>query len=453
MLRNCFRPVNMAAALLIVWAATTCAHAQQEAAGETWRRSLKAIPIGPGRLDLGGTLRLRCESFDNFNIRGYSTDEYDDMVLERLRLTADYHLTDDTHLFLMLQDSHFWRSRFEVDDFTGPCPYENALDLRQAYLEWNHIAGSPFGVKVGRQAIHYRDNRVFGPGNWGNVGRYAWDALKLSIDAESARVDAYFAQRVLYDPHGFDSQHHDFDMWAVYAQLKRLPLQLDLFYTLKYDDHGTTTGESGTSDHKRHTMGAYAAHDFGQGWDLCGTVALQRGKYGSDNIDAYGCNVRLGYTFDAAWSPRLEAEFTYASGDSDPADGEHETLDNIFGAVDSMYGRMNLFSWKNLEDYQVNFSVKPADRLKLMLEYHFFRLAAEEDAWYYCNGKSQRLDATGRAGRTLGHEIDLRAKWQVTEYTELLVGYAHFFPGAFMEQTAGGHGSADWAFVQVVFEF
>jgi len=44
-------------------------------------------------------------------------------------------------------------------------------------LEWRKTGSSPFGFKAGRQQINYRDNRVFGPGQWGNVGRYTWDAF------------------------------------------------------------------------------------------------------------------------------------------------------------------------------------------------------------------------------------------------------------------------------------
>ena len=30
--------------------------------------------------------------------------------------------------------------------------------------------------------ISYGDQRVFGPGNWGNTGRFAWDAATLKVD-------------------------------------------------------------------------------------------------------------------------------------------------------------------------------------------------------------------------------------------------------------------------------
>jgi len=199
-------------------------------------------------------------------------------------------------------------------------------------------------------------------------------------------------------------------------------------------------------------MGTYFEGRLGQCWDYGGTLAVQRGKWGRDDIDAHGVNLHGGYTFKAPWQPRLGVEYSYASGDSDPFDDEHETFDNVFGAIDCYYGRMNLFAWMNLEDYQASFSVKPKKALKIWIDYHFLRLASDEDAWYYCSGKAFRKDSAGASGQTLGHEVDLLVKWQMTENIELFAGYAKFFPGAFVKRTADS-SNAQWAFVQLMYSF
>ena len=188
-------------------------------------------------------------------------------------------------------------------------------------------------------------------------------------------------------------------------------------------------------------------------WDYGGTVAHQCGDFGKDQIDAWGANARVGHTFEAPWKPRIAAEFSYASGDSNPRDGRRETFDGVFGAIDTFYGRMNFLSWMNLEDYQITFGLQPTKTLKVWMDYHVFRLASDRDGWYWCNGRAARRDVTGETSPSLGQEIDVLFQWQINKHLELFVGYCHFFPGPFIRDTPGTDRHADWVFVQVTFQF
>jgi len=421
-----------------------------------WFDCLKDIPLGPGKLDVGGSIRTRYELLDDFTILGVNTNRADEMLLLRSRISLDYKITgQQLHFFVEAQDARFWLSALERSDFAATHPHLNQADLRQAFVEWRKISGTPFGFKIGRQSITYADKRIFGPGEWGNTGRYQWDAGKFYIQTDAVDVDLLYGRQVQPYPASFDDEHYDYDMVGVYAQIKKLPVKLDVFYLLRYDDEGTTRGEAGLGDRRTHTMGFYVDGKAGgrKEWDYGGTVAFQAGQFGRDDLCAYGLNSRLGYTFDLPWQPRLGFEFSYASGDRDPTDGRHETFDNVFGAVDTYYGRMNLFSWMNLEDYQLTASVKPAKDVEIRADYHLFRLATDNDAWYFCNGRAARRDPAGDAGQTVGHEIDLLARWKINRHLELYAGYAHFFDGGFVDRTAGGGFDADWLFAQLVFSF
>jgi len=180
--------------------------------------------------------------------------------------------------------------------------------------------------------------------------------------------------------------------------------------------------------------------------------AYQFGDYGKDEIRALGYSARLGCTFDTLWKPRIGVEYSFASGDSDPTDSDHNTFDGLFGAVDKFYGRMNMIAWKNLNDYQATVSVNPRRGVKVWVDYHYFALDEAEDAWYWCSGKPAREDPAGGSGTTLGHEIDLLAKWKVNDYCELFCGYAHFFPGSFIRHTGTDH-DANWVFFQATLFF
>jgi hypothetical protein len=428
------------------------------ASATNWYAPLKNIPAGPGKLDIGFNLRTRYEYRDNFDVRGYGTETDDHLLLLRTRLMFDYTFTDKAHAYLELQDARYWLSDLDRSLWPQNCPFYDAIELRQAYLEWKRIGGSPLGFKAGRQSISYADRHVFGPGEWGNVGRYWWDAAKLYVSTDPVQVDLLYGRRVISEPSHFNNDHFPYHMFGAYAQIKKqtwddVSLKPDLFYIVQYDNHGKTVGESGKGDQQTHSCGFYFDGKYGDRWDFSGTLVGQAGEYGQDDIRACGYNAKAGYTWDMAWKPRLGGEFTYASGDSNTNDGEHATFDGVFGAVDLYYGRMNMLSWMNLEDYQVTVSVQPHKTLKLWADYHFFRLAEASDAWYWTSGRAARRDPTGQAGSDLGQEVDLLAQWQVNQNTEIFAGYSHFFPGEFVRNTSGSQDDADWFFLQATYKF
>jgi hypothetical protein len=422
------------------------------AAAPPWYSPLKNIAAGPGKLDVGFNLRTRYEYLDNFNILHYGTDA-DDVLLFRARLSLDYRFTEQAHTFVEFQDARYWLNRLDLSDFGQSCPCYDQFDLRQAYLEWPKMGESPFGVKLGRQILLYGDRRVFAPAEWGNVGNYWWDAAKLYYDTDAVKLDAFYAQRVRSEPKDWNFDHWPYHVGAVYVRIRQLPVTLDAFHVVKHDCSGSTKGESGVGDERRHTFGVFSERPAGNGWDYGLFAAGQLGAYGGDDIRAFGVIARGGHTFKPAWKPRVGFEFNYASGDRDPKDGVAGTFDGIFGAMDIPYGWMNVVSWKNLEDYVLNFSVQPAKSLKLGVDYHYFRLAQARDAWYWVNGKTERRDPTGAAGQDLGHEVDVITRWQVNRELELLVGYARFFAGEFVRHTPGDDRGANWAFVQATYDF
>ena len=413
---------------------------------------LTGIGIGPGELDLGGSLRYRNEYQDNFDVQKYGTNQTDDVLLMRTRIFMRYRLPQKAHLFVQFQDARYALYRLTRDDFGQSCPYWNEMDLRQAFMEWNQVGSTPLGFKVGRQVISYGDYRIFGPGDWGNVGRYTWDVGRVLVRTSFLDVDVFTGQRILYLKDSFDDEHYPYKVYAAYGQIKAIPQhKLDLFYIVKRDSDDTTKGEEGGGDLLVQTAGFYGKGKWNR-LDYAGTFAYQFGDYGKDNVNALGFNAEVGYTPVDFWSPRLALSLSYASGDTDPKDGTHGTFDGVFGAIDAYYGRMNLVSWMNLIDAQVGVSVKPLKGMKLSLDYHNFSLAQKKDAWYYSTGKKMRSDPTGASGSDLGDEIDLMWWYDIHPRVNLMAGCAMFFPGGFVKAT-GTHDNAYWAFGQIAIKF
>jgi len=159
---------------------------------------VKDMRAGPVTFDLDGQARLRYEYDDGLSIKGYEPGGHDQLLLERIRLDLSARFWDRPRLFLQLQDAHPFLTKLGRADFPTSSPIEDTLDIRQLYAEWLKIGDSPFGFRIGRQQIAYGDQRVFGPGNWGNTGRFAWDAAMCKLDTAWLVTDLWVGKYLTY---------------------------------------------------------------------------------------------------------------------------------------------------------------------------------------------------------------------------------------------------------------
>jgi len=414
----------------------------------------KGMRRGPVTFDFGGQARLRYEYDDGLTVKGYEPNSHDQLLLERVRLDLSARFWERPRLLVQIQDAHPFLTRLGEADFPQSSPIEDTLDIRQLYVEWPRIGNSPLGFRIGRQQISYGDQRVFGPGNWGNTGRFAWDAAMLKLDAAWLASDLWVGKYLLYRPDVWpDRSADDFLTLVSYTQIRQLPFRLDLFYVLKHDSSGKIAGETGTGNLLAHTVGVQADGAACAVLDAGATFAAQFGRYGRDTLRAFGASGRLGVTAPIAGKPRFGAQYTWGSGDADPTDGVHGTFDGVYGGRDIFfYGCLNLFFWANLRDAEIDISIKPRRALVCNVEYHHFSLDQPTDAWYTTGLKAYRRDPDGLAGPTLGDELDFRAVWTLWNHLELMGGYGRFFPGAFVKNT-GPASPANWYVAQTVYSW
>jgi hypothetical protein len=420
---------------------------------ELWSH-VKNVRAGPATLDFGGQVRFRYEDDDGFTIKGYEPGGHDELLLERVRLDLSARFRRGPRLVLQLQDAHAFLTRFTDADFPASSPIEDTLDIRQLHAEWLRIGGTPLGFRLGRQQISYGDQRVFGPGNWGNTGRFAWDAAMVKADTKWFSTDLWLGKYLQYKSDVWpDCSVDDFLTLVSYSQVKRLPFRLDVFYVLKSDTSGKLAGESGAGNLRSHTIGFQAEGRAFRVVDVAATFAVQSGRYGHDTVRAFGANGKLGLRFPGRWQPRLGGQYTWGSGDSDPADGVHGTFDGVYGGRDIFfYGYLNLFFWANLRDAEIDFSCRPLRTVAVNVEYHRLALDQPTDAWYTTGLKAYRRDPAGRSGTALGGELDFRAAWTLWRHLELMGGYGRFSPGAFVKST-GPAAPAHWSFVQSAYSW
>jgi hypothetical protein len=178
---------------------------------------------------------------------------------------------------------------------------------------------------------------------------------------------------------------------------------------------------------------------------------------GSEDLDhlAHFHHAELGYRFDAPWSPRVVAQFDYASGDDDPTDDENNRFDTLFGARRFDYGPTGIFGpfiRANLITPGLRLQVKPHARVTGFTSVRAFWVAEKKDAVL-----AMRLqDPRGNSGRYVGSQVEARLRFQILPGNlGLELGFAHLFTDEFREEvpTNNGQGDATYVYAQTVVSF
>jgi hypothetical protein len=209
-------------------------------------------------------------------------------------------------------------------------------------------------------------------------------------------------------------------------------------------------GELGDFDYSLE--GAYQFGDFADQAALTARRLRQ---------DAFMVVAQSGYTFTDLWAtPRLGAEYDYASGDDNSADGVHHTFDNLFPTNHKFYGSMDVVSLQNIQDLGVNLSLKPTSRMSVALMGNLFWLANTHDFFYNVAG-APRTAAAGYGlhanfNNFVGSELTLVTGYALTRYAQIEAGYGHFFTGNYVDRAmagVGGSHDADWLYTQLSVNF
>jgi len=398
----------------------------------------------------GGEFRYRLEVRDDFNFND-EVFEDDAVHLLRTRLGLELGVLSRARVLVQGQDAE----SFANSSLHRTNAFVNQLDLRQLYVELTSpFEALPGKLKVGRQELAYGEQRFVGAFDWSNVSR-VFDAAKLSwTPAEWAQLDGWFSQVVLVDRVKPDTADHDDNFYGVYGSVK--PVRdhtLDTFLFVRHDMDNELRGEltSRRGQLKEYTLGNRARGrrgnaDYGIEW------AWQFGSRAHEEIAAWAWHNEMGYTFvKAPSSPRIGMEYNHGSGDDNASDGQVGNFDNLFPTNHVHYGHIDLASQRNLDHLEANVSAKPFKPLTLTAKYGWFFLDTNKSAWFNA-GQGVVRAARSSASQTLGQEVDLVGRWQISKHIDALVGYAHFNAGAFVQDT-GTSDDANFFYWQTLVKF
>ena len=420
-----------------------------------------------GKLFVVGGIRERFETLDGMNKKEYGDTNNitnpkgksdDTLLVSRLKLGMVYKQSPDVTWKAVGYYADVFGWSLDHQDFkktSGNDIYylnpQEDFDFVDLNLEVKNLAGvSGLATKIGRQGNRYGDKRVLGPGSWGNSYGWLWDLAKVSYKWDGNFVDAFYGQTKDKDKNQLSLfSKHVYEGAGIYSHFKTNKKgAIEPFIIYKnglYTDAG-----SGENTEESYTYGfrAYDKDLYGFNYDV--TYAKAEGTIKTQDYDAYGYVAKVGYRLkDVPWKPNFVIGQVYASGDSDTTDNVNKTFRTPFGGTDgSLYGRMDIMKWSNLNENLVELHLDPTSATHLRLSFHDFSLAESEDKWAYY--KKSNIGTNNED--ELGQEYDAEFKWKYSKSLEFQAIYAYFNAGAFVTKNVSDN-DAQRMFLQVEYKF
>lgn len=438
----------------VYWKPAEPADAVLHAENMVWSRLLHDALQLPEWFDLAVENRTRFEFLDDPWRPGESQQQTQVPQRNRFRLGAD--APHGIRFLAEFQDTRVFSAR--PDDLTTS--EVDHLDLLQLFV--SATGKNLFGrglradAHVGRLTIDVGSRRLVARNDFRNTVNAADGVhLQLGSDDRKWRVRGFYTLPVLIRDSDLMNNRMSSRrrFWgAVFEDLRNPWISIDAFVVGLDDLPGNRSFR--TWDLRAYRRPAPAQLDYEA------EVAAQFGDrrtaaQGTRDHQAWMVHGELGYTFAVLTSPRLAFQLDYASGNDDPSDDDSHAFDPLFGArrFDLMpTGIFGPFRRTNILSPGVRLGLQPAKTVRLDLKVRHWMLDEARDAFAGTAGPDggALTDATGDAGRDLGTDLDLRARWDAWEWLGFDVGYVHWWKGRFLDDVANAEtrGDADYFYAQ-----
>lgn len=425
----------------------------------------------PDDLTLSGSYRVRYESLDGTFRSGSGGS--DQILVERLLLGAEYDF-GSIYIGGELQDS-----RAQLTDSGSPLGTDdvNAFELLRAYIGYRtsdaFVSGDKLDLAAGRITIDAGSRRLVARNRYRNTLNSFTGVQALWTGSSGDQVQAFFTFPVDRRPNDiaslednevhFDEENPHVRFWGVhYTYPDLIGKTMGEFYLfgLNEDDRA----EVATRNRNLYTPGFRLLKAPAPGkFDYEIETALQFGQSRAatsataPELDhfAHFHHAELGYTLDNAWKTRFALQYDFASGDGDPADGDNQRFDTLYGARRFDFGPTGIygaFARSNINSPGIQVEAKPAKGLDGFISYRAVFLASERDALTTAGVQ----DASGASGSFAGNQIEARIRYDlVPGNIKLEGGAAYLIDGKFLKNApnAARDGDTAYFYSQVTFSF
>ncbi|MCR4314957.1 MAG: alginate export family protein [Planctomycetes bacterium] len=434
------------------------------------------------------------------NAASYDREARANFILSRARLNFDLTLGENLSARWTLQDSRQWGTEGgALGNVPPPAPGTNGdytgsslavqdgdgqhTDTREIWVEYANIHGQDLSIRIGRQAFKLGNERYVGTFDWNNNGR-SFDGAVLTHNLDGFLEASLFGFRIEHtddDGYEFGAAYTSTPRATAYTKTTRhnatdrklYGLNLDFtlldgvgiegshhqnpFVLISADRRRIFLGErevvAGNTDPSGSTVTLFGLRLNGDemyGLDYNVEGVLHRGRVGSTPLRAYQVAFEFGYTVDIDLEPRVAVGYEKGSGDSNPVDGVNNTPVQLYPTNHGFYGWADQHSLRNLTDYFIEASVKTCDHFSVYAGWHFFKLTDSSDGWYTVGGPmiagsspdalttaNAAAGISDKVSRTLGSELDIKGVVTLEpDRLSLEIGWAHYFTGAYLRDSA-----------------
>ena len=414
-------------------------------ANKTWLKDIDGWE-NVNWLDVGVVSRLRYEY--NENDFRKTTDKVDEPFSLRTRLFAAVkNKFDPLRATFEFQDSRRYNYQYPSTNLDV-----NKREFIQGYgeLYFKDALGvdalgndRPLSLRAGRMAFELTDKRLIARNEYRNTTNnfqgYRAVLGQLNSDWQGTLfalnpIIRFMEQAdIANEAQRFYGAAFDIRKWSNVVTLQPYYYLLQQNGSkLKYTSTGAPATAANKKDRNINTGGLRAygiVSNTGIDWDL--SYIKQWGDDGGQVHDAYNYDVEAGYTFAHAWKPRVMAYRGYASGDKNPNDSTSQRFERLFGFFRPL-SHSNLIVMENFQANKLRGEFNPTVSLKVDFGYSWYKLASATDRWTVPNLR----DTTGKSGKDIGQEIDVRAQFPVTKYLSMVIGYSYFMAGDFAKATS-----------------
>jgi hypothetical protein len=402
----------------------------------------KQIPIGDcWTVDLGGQYRARYHG--ERNMRGLGlTGVDDDFLLHRTRLFANARYSDWFRFY-----GEFIDAESNYENFPPRIIEVNRADMLNLFADAKLMeAGGDLWFRIGRQELLYGSERLISPLDWANTRR-TFEGFKFFWQGPDWNLDFFATRPVIVDPTHFDSANYDQEFFGAWATYKAIEGQTFDAFAIQYNNM------AGANDFQFTTLGGrWLGTRDSWLWEVEGGVQFGDNTDGSTHEAGFATG-GVGYKWpDRCWKPQVWAYYDWASGGD--VLGAGQGFNHLFPLGHKYMGFMDLFARSNIQSPNVQLTMQPHEKLKLLVWYYYLFLDTRADTPYNVN-MSPFAPASPPASRDLGHELDVLATITLNARMDVLLGYSHFASGDYYNLTPGlpFRGNADFFYVQYHWNF
>jgi hypothetical protein len=403
-----------------IWAGTTPSASLSEKFNE----------MLPKWLRFSGEFR---ERFEGYSGAGYKHDSTNDYDLQRIRLGMQIKPTNWVQFYIEMQDARVFGITPALP------PYENAADIRQAYVKFGAAEGSGFSLQAGRFDMTYGNNRLIGDSWWTNVSR-SFDGVRAAYQQGRFRVDLFATSVVIIRNGVIDHHLEGNNLYGAYATARNViphaTLDVYEFWNVR-PSFALVQVKTGKLD--EWTTGFRWVGALPHSFDYRTEMAYQLGDLSVDRIRAWMGHWVLGYTVQQTRiRPRFFVEYDYGSGSNNTKSGVDNTFDPIFPSTHDKLGLADQIGWRNIKDFRLGQEFRLARKWTAATSFHDFWLANAHDALYPTRGSVVAQNVAGVDGTHVAEELDIQAVYTPTRQTQVDFGFGHVIPAEFLKKTTQG---------------